>query len=102
LLCGLGGGGDRLGRVVQTRQAQPWLQPELLFQCHPMAKTQQKCLDILHGFTDKVGTNFKYNSPIILIAFLPVSIVDSLNPVMSNLCTEYFYTNSKPVLWGEI
>ncbi|XP_057365879.1 cytochrome P450 4c3-like [Daphnia carinata] len=43
-----------IGRIVQTRQAQPWLQPELLFQCHPMAKTQQKCLDILHGFTDKV------------------------------------------------
>nr|CAH0113244.1 unnamed protein product [Daphnia galeata] len=43
-----------LGRIVQTRQAQPWLQPEVLFQCHPMAKTQQKCLNILHGFTDKV------------------------------------------------
>lgn len=50
-----GDGWHRIGRIVQTRQAQPWLQPELLFQCHPMAKTQQKCLDILHGFTDKVS-----------------------------------------------
>jgi len=45
----------RIGRIVQTRQAQPWIQPEFLFQLHPMSKKQQQCLDILHGFTDKVN-----------------------------------------------
>jgi len=58
----------RLGRIVQTRQAQPWIQPELFFQMHPMSKTQQQCLETLHGFTDKVKPySFRFSTAIRLL-----------------------------------
>ena len=44
----------RISRIVQARQLWPWLQPDILFNCTSMARQQAKCLEILHGFTDKV------------------------------------------------
>jgi cytochrome P450 family 4 len=42
-----------ISRIVQTRQARPWLQPELFFKLTPFSKIQRQCLETLHGFTDK-------------------------------------------------
>ncbi len=45
-----------MSHIVQTRQARPWLQPELLFQLSSYGADQRKCLKILHDFTDNVMT----------------------------------------------
>ena len=36
------------------RQTTPWLQPDCLFRWLPQGKEHQRCLSILHSFTEKV------------------------------------------------
>jgi len=43
-----------ISRIIQTRQARPWLQLELLFNLTQLSRDQKKCLQILHGFTNRV------------------------------------------------
>ncbi|KAI9560159.1 hypothetical protein GHT06_014170 [Daphnia sinensis] len=43
-----------MSHIIQIRQIRPWLRPDWLFNLFPYASEQQKCLSILHGFTDQV------------------------------------------------
>jgi len=46
----------KMGEIVQLRQLRPWLQPNWLFRLSSHSSEEKRCLDILHGFTDKVIT----------------------------------------------
>ena len=43
-----------MSNIVQTRQARPWLQPDLLFRFTHYGAKQRQNLEILHTFTDQV------------------------------------------------
>lgn len=43
-----------MGSIIQNRQAKPWLQPDWLFRWTSMYKTHEKCIKILHEFSNKV------------------------------------------------
>nr|QKY88960.1 cytochrome P450 CYP4G9 [Athetis dissimilis] len=40
--------------IIQQRHYKFWLRLECMFKLHPLFKTQQKLLDIIHGLTNKV------------------------------------------------
>lgn len=44
----------KMSHIIQSRQTQPWLQPDWLFRLFPYGFEQKRCLSILHGFTDQV------------------------------------------------
>ncbi|GLH13877.1 Cytochrome P450 4c3 [Gryllus bimaculatus] len=46
--------GVRLGSIVQNRQSKLWLQPDWLFRWNNLYKIHQRCIKILHGFSNKV------------------------------------------------
>ncbi|KAK7866651.1 hypothetical protein R5R35_000268 [Gryllus longicercus] len=43
-----------LGSIVQNRQSKLWLQPDWLFRWNNLYKIHQRCIKILHGFSNKV------------------------------------------------
>ncbi|XP_069698222.1 cytochrome P450 4c3 [Periplaneta americana] len=43
-----------IGSIVQNRQAKIWLQPDWLFRWSSLYKKHEKCVEILHGFSNKV------------------------------------------------
>ncbi|XP_054287591.1 cytochrome P450 4c3 [Macrosteles quadrilineatus] len=43
-----------IGSIIQARQAKIWLQPEWLFRWSPLYSTHQRCINILHSFSNKV------------------------------------------------
>ncbi|KAJ9594698.1 hypothetical protein L9F63_014032 [Diploptera punctata] len=43
-----------IGSIVQNRQAKIWLQPDCLFRLTSLFKKHEKCIAILHGFSNKV------------------------------------------------
>lgn len=46
----------RLMAIQQRRFITPWLKPNVLFSCSSYANRQQKCLEIVNGFSTKVST----------------------------------------------
>lgn len=44
----------RIGEIVQTRQVKVWYHPEFLFRMTKLYQQHQKCIEILHGFSNKV------------------------------------------------
>lgn len=45
---------SRIGEIVQKRQAKPWLHPDILFRLTSMYKEHQQCIEVLHGFSNRV------------------------------------------------
>ncbi|GAB1598778.1 cytochrome P450 4V2 isoform X1 [Argonauta hians] len=45
---------NRIVDIIMYRSKSPWLEPDFLFNLHPMAEEMAKCLKYLHDFTDKV------------------------------------------------
>ncbi|XP_065568203.1 cytochrome P450 4c3-like [Artemia franciscana] len=43
-----------IGAIVQNRQLYPWLQPNIIFKWLPIGFRHRQCLNVLHGFTEKV------------------------------------------------
>ncbi|XP_047108830.1 cytochrome P450 4c3 [Schistocerca piceifrons] len=43
-----------IGSIVQSRQAKMWLQPDWIFRLTSLYKKHEKCIEILHGFSNKV------------------------------------------------
>ncbi|XP_021922017.1 cytochrome P450 4c3 isoform X2 [Zootermopsis nevadensis] len=43
-----------IGSIIQNRQSKLWLQPDWMFRWTHMYKTHEKCIKILHGFSNKV------------------------------------------------
>lgn len=39
---------------MQRRFITPWLKPEPLFRLSELSREQQKCVDVIHGFTGRV------------------------------------------------
>ena len=44
----------RMSELIQWRQLRPWLHPDFTWNLTKEGKEQKQCLEILHGFTDKV------------------------------------------------
>ena len=44
----------RLSSIIQNRQSKIWLQPNWLFRLSKQFHTHEKCIKILHGFSNKV------------------------------------------------
>ena len=47
---------SRMSELVQKRQRSPWLWYDALYNLMPSGREHNKCLKILHGFTNKVST----------------------------------------------
>lgn len=45
---------NRIGQIIQNRQAKVWLHPDFLFQLTAQYKEHQKCIEILHEFSYRV------------------------------------------------
>lgn len=44
----------RIGAIVTNRQSKIWLQPDIIFRMTKLYKEHEKCLSILHGFSNRV------------------------------------------------
>ncbi|KAM7433684.1 Cytochrome P450 4V2 [Porites harrisoni] len=44
----------RVSELLEHRGRSPWLWPDIIYNLSPSGREFNKCLDILHGFTDKV------------------------------------------------
>lgn len=60
-----------MSHIIQTRQARPWLQPDILFKLSSLAQKERENLNILHGFTMNVSLKLKFSSLNQLTHFAP-------------------------------
>lgn len=44
----------RIGEIVQTRQVKVWYQPDFIFRMTNLYNEHQECIDVLHGFSNRV------------------------------------------------
>ena len=45
----------RMSELIEIRYRSPWLWPDALFNLTSFGRETRKCLEIVHGFTNKVG-----------------------------------------------
>lgn len=75
------------------RGRSPWLWPDVIYNLSPAGREFNKCLSILHGFTDKVyhgwctaDTKFLLECPIELEILLLQAIISALSTIQLS-CT---------------
>jgi len=44
----------KIGEIVQSRQAKVWLHPDILFRLTKLYQEHQHCINVLHGFSNRV------------------------------------------------
>lgn len=44
----------RIGEIVQTRQVKVWYHPEFIFRMTQLYKDHENCINVLHGFSNRV------------------------------------------------
>ena len=49
-----------MSELLEHRGRSPWLWPDIIYNLSPSGREFNKCLDILHGFTDKVLPSYSF------------------------------------------
>ena len=83
----------RITGLIHKRHRSPWLWNDVLYSWTPSGREHDECLQIIHGFTNKVSHSFfrsptapfSYNGFFVLYCFFFLLLVLFTSPPLSNL-----------------